>query len=123
MSLARAEQLLGPYEVGTKIGGGGMASVHLGKFVAAPGEEVPRGQEVVALKIVRGELASNPEYEQMFLDEAAILTQLAHPNVIRTVGYGAQAGMWFIAMELLLGRSLLDVYEAALAAKKTIPID
>lgn len=118
----RAE-ILGPYSVGTKIGGGGMASVHLGKYEAAPGEEAPRGQEVVALKIVRGELATNPEYEKMFLDEAAILTQLAHPNVIRTVGYGAQNGMWFIAMELLMGRCLLDVFEAANIEKKKIAFD
>jgi serine/threonine-protein kinase len=123
MSLARAEQLLGPYAVGTKIGGGGMASVHLGSYVAAPGEEAPRGQEVVALKIVRGELATNPEYEKMFLDEAAILTQLAHPNVIRTVGYGAQNNMWFIAMELLMGRCLMDIWDAAAIEKKTIPFD
>lgn len=123
MSLARADQLLGPYAIGTKIGGGGMASVHLGNYVAAPGEEAPRGQEVVALKIVRGELATNPEYEKMFLDEAAILTQLAHPNVIRTVGYGSQNGMWFIAMELLMGRCLLDLWEAASIEKKTIPFD
>ena len=123
MSLARAEQLLGPYAVGTKIGGGGMASVHLGNFVAAPGEETPRGQEVVALKIVRGELATNPEYEKMFLDEAAILTQLAHPNVIRTVGYGAQNNMWFIAMELLMGRCLMDIYDAASIEQRKIPFD
>ena len=117
------EELLGPFALGPKIGGGGMASVYLGKYVAAPGEEPPAGQEVVALKVIKGELVKNADYEKMFLDEAEILTQLSHPNVIRTVGYGAQAGLWFIAMELLLGRSLLDVWEAACAAKKAIPLD
>jgi serine/threonine protein kinase len=118
-----SEELLGPFALGPKIGGGGMASVYLGKYVAAPGEEPPVGQEVVALKVMKGEFVKNAEYEKMFLDEAQILTQLSHPNVIRTVGYGAQAGVWFIAMELLMGRSLLDVYEAAHQAKRPIPLD
>ena len=89
----------------------------------APGEEPPPDQEVVALKVIKGDFVSNPDYEKMFLDEAEILTRLSHPNVIRTVGYGAQARAWFIAMELLLGRSLLDVWEAAAAAKRAIPLD
>ncbi len=121
MSLPK-EELLGPFALGPKIGGGGMASVYLGKYVAAPGEEPPPGQEIVALKVMRGEFVNNPEYEQMFLDEAQILTQLSHPNVIRTVGYGAQAGAWFIAMELLMGRSLFDVIEAANEAKRAVPL-
>jgi len=97
--------------------------VYLGKYVAAPGEEPPAGQEIVALKVMRGEFVKNPEYEKMFLDEAQILTQLSHPNVIRTMGYGAQAGAWFIAMELLMGRSLFDVYEIAIESKRAIPFD
>ncbi len=114
---------LGPFALGPKIGGGGMASVYLGKYVAPPGEEVPEDQEVVALKVIKGDFVKNADYEKMFLDEAQILTQLSHPNVIRTVGYGAQAGAWFIAMELLMGRSLLDIWEAAHEAKRAIPID
>jgi len=121
MSLAAPD--LGPFALGPKIGGGGMASVYLGKYVAPPGEDAPPDQEIVALKVIKGDFVKNPEYEKMFLDEAQILTQLSHPNVIRTVGYGAQAGAWFIAMELLLGRSLLDLYEAAIAAKRSIPVD
>jgi serine/threonine protein kinase len=116
-------ELLGPFALGTKIGGGGMAAVYLGKYIAPPGEEAPPGQEIVALKVIKGDFVKDARYEAMFLDEAQILTQLSHPNVIRTVGYGAQAGAWFIAMELLMGRSLLDIWEAAVAAKRTIPFD
>jgi serine/threonine-protein kinase len=114
---------LGPFALGPKIGGGGMASVFLGKYVAPPGEEAPPEQEVVALKVIKGDFVRNADYEKMFLDEAELLTQLSHPNVIRTVGYGAQAGAWFIAMELLMGRSLLDLWEAALEKKRAIPVD
>lgn len=121
MSLAAPD--LGPYALGPKIGGGGMAAVYLGKYLPPPGEEAPPEQEVVALKVIKGEFVTNPEYEKMFLDEAELLTRLSHPNVIRTVGYGAQAGAWFIAMELLMGRSLLDLWEAAAEAKRAIPLE
>jgi eukaryotic-like serine/threonine-protein kinase len=121
--VTEGNELLGPFALGAKIGGGGMASVYLGKYVAAPGETAPPGQETVALKVIKGDFVKDARYEEMFLDEANILTQLSHPNVIRTVGYGAQAGAWFIAMELLMGRSLLDIWEAALQAKRTLPLD
>ncbi len=114
---------LGPFALGPKIGGGGMASVYLGKYVASPGEETPPEQDVVALKVIKGDFVKNPTYEQMFLDEAQILTQLSHPNVIRTLGYGAQAGAWFIAMELLMGRCLLDIWAAAHEKEIAIPLD
>lgn len=108
-----SERVLGPYAVGPKIGGGGMAAVYLGRYLTHPGEEVTPEQSIVALKIIKGELADRDEYVQMFLDEAAILARLSHPNLIHTVGFGAQGGFWFIAMELLMGRSLMDVFEHA----------
>jgi serine/threonine protein kinase len=123
LSMPFATPDLGPFALGPKIGGGGMAAVYLGKYVPAPGEEAPPDQEIVALKVVRGDFVSSDEYEKMFLDEAQLLTRLSHPNVIRTVGYGAQAGAWFIAMELLMGRSLLDLWEQASERKRAIPLD
>ncbi len=123
MTLAPSHEVLGPFALGPKIGGGGMASVYLGRYVAAPGEEPPPGQEVVALKVVKGEFVQSPAYEKMFLDEAHLLTRLNHPNVIRTVGFGSQAGAWFIAMELLMGRTLLDVWEMAASLGKRVPLD
>ena len=45
-------------------------------------------EERVALKVIRDELAHDEQFKSMFIDEAKILAQLSHPNVIRTLEYG-----------------------------------
>lgn len=102
---------LGPYVVGTKIGGGGMASIFLGRAERPGGKD-----DVVALKIIRDEFRNDERFSTMFVDEAKILARLSHPNVIRTFEFGVQDDHRFIAMELLSGRTLADVW-APLAEK------
>ena len=115
---ASVPQRLGPYEVGAKIGGGGMASVYVGRRI----EGEPK-DEIVALKLIKDELAKDREYVAMFLDEAKILSRLAHPDIIVTRDYGIEGETRFIAMELLLGRSLLDAFDRANEKKARMPID
>jgi serine/threonine-protein kinase len=109
---------LGPYEVGAKIGGGGMATVYVGRRV--DGE--PLG-EVVAIKVVRDELASDKQYVTMFLDEAKILSRLSHPDIIVTREYGVTDDSRYIAMELLLGRSMMDMFDRVAEREERMPID
>ncbi len=97
---------LGPYEVGAKIGGGGMATVFLGRAIRDGREEL------VALKVIRDELAHDENFANMFIDEAKILARLSHPNVIHTLEYGVTPPHRFIAMELLSGRTFADVWDA-----------
>src|SRR5678815_1027425 len=59
----------------------------------------------------------------MFLDEAKILSRLAHPDIIVTRDYGIEGETRFIAMELLLGRSLLDAFERANEKGTRMPLD
>ncbi len=96
---------LGPYVVGNKIGGGGMASIFLGRAERPGGKE-----DVVALKVIRDEFRNDERFSTMFVDEAKILARLSHPNVIRTFEFGVQDDHRFIAMELLSGRTLADVW-------------
>lgn len=104
-ALAPPKQL-GKYEVGAKIGGGGMASVYVGRATLDDGTE-----ERVALKVIRDELAQDEQFKSMFIDEAKILAELSHPNVIHTLEYGVTGHHRFIAMELLSGRTYSDVWE------------
>jgi serine/threonine protein kinase len=97
-----------------------MASVFLGRAKSEDGDETP--EKVVALKLVRQEFAEKAEFNDMFLDEAKILAQLAHPNIIETLEIGVTEGHRFIAMELLLGRTLADVWETRALAKQAMPI-
>jgi serine/threonine-protein kinase len=104
---------LGRFEVGAKIGGGGMATVYLGRDVREDGTE-----ELVALKVIHDELAHDEQFTAMFMDEARILARLSHPNVIQTLEYGIKDGHRFIAMELLNGRTVADVWDVLIAEDK-----
>jgi len=95
-----------------------MASVYVGRRVKGEPED-----EIVALKVVRDELANDEEYVTMFLDEAKILSGLSHPDIIDTRDFGVEGDTRFIAMELLLGRSLLDAFDRAKENKQRMPID
>jgi serine/threonine protein kinase len=74
-----------------------------------------RGDQTVALKMIREEYARSREFLAMFLDEAKIVARLHHPNIVRTFEQGNLDGQVFIAMELLEGRSLWAVWEACRA--------
>jgi serine/threonine-protein kinase len=100
---------LGPYAVRAKIGDGGMATVYLGRQSTGHGNFFGR---LVALKVIKEEFSRNPEFVTMFLDEAKILSSLAHPNLVQVVEVGSEGSRLFIAMELLMGQSLWEVWNA-----------
>jgi serine/threonine-protein kinase len=103
--------------VGAKIGGGGMATVYIGRAEREDGTE-----ERVALKVIRDELANDEQFRSMFIDEAKILAQLSHPNVIQTLEYGVTGHHRFIAMELLSGRTYFDIWEVLSSAGDRMPV-
>jgi eukaryotic-like serine/threonine-protein kinase len=108
---------LGPYEVGAKVGGGGMATIYLGRRVRDDG-----GEDLVALKVIRDELAHDEAFTRMFIDEAKILARLSHPNIIRTLEYGVTGRHNFIAMELLSGRTFADLWDVLRAQGEPMPL-
>jgi serine/threonine protein kinase len=102
---------LGRYAVRAKIGDGGMATVFLGH----PDPPSPQVPSRVALKVIKAEFCKHPEFVRMFLDEAKIISRLSHPNLVRVVELGSEGDRLFIAMELLLGQSLWEVWNACRA--------
>lgn len=109
---------LGPYEVRAKMGEGGMAIVYLGRKVA----EGP-GPDLVAIKMIRDELARGPEFVTMFMDEAKLVERLRHPNVVRYFELGREGPHLYLAMELLLGQSLFGLWQACRARKVRLRYD
>ena len=107
---------LGRYEVRAKIGDGGMATVYLGRVAGAGDAAGVAGDattpRVVALKVIKEEYCRHPEFVTMFLDEAKIISRLKHPNLVQVIELGTEGDRLFIAMELLLGQSLWDVWNA-----------
>ena len=113
---------LGRYEVRAKIGDGGMATVYLGRLVGPPGHE-DAFQRVVALKVIKQEFCKHPEFMTMFLDESKIISRLSHPNLVQVVELGSEGDRLFIAMELLLGQSLWEVWNACRARSVRLRYD
>jgi serine/threonine protein kinase len=109
---------LGPYEVIVKIAGGGMATIYLGSVREDRGRE-----RLVALKVIRHELRRDERFVEMFLDEARVLSRLSHPNIAATYHFGRDEEHHFIAMELLVGRTLLELWDACKAKKLTLRLD
>src|ERR1700690_844416 len=102
---------LGPYEILTPLGAGGMGEVYRAR-------DTRLGREV-ALKILPHSFASDPDRLRRFEQEARAVAALNHPNILAIHDIGEQAGAPFIVSELLEGTSLRSELEnGALSARK-----
>lgn len=102
---------IGRYDLIADLGHGGMADVFLA--VLANGDDA-RFQKLMVVKLIRSELSAEPEFIEMFMDEARVAGRLSHPNVIQTLEAGADAGRHFIAMEYVEGQPVNRVARALL---------
>jgi serine/threonine protein kinase len=93
---------LGNYELLVRIGRGGMASVWVARGRPNPNEP----EQLVAIKAMLPELASNTEFRSMFLDEGQIVGSIDHPNVVKVYDVGEEEGILYMAMEWVEGDSL-----------------
>jgi tetratricopeptide (TPR) repeat protein/predicted Ser/Thr protein kinase len=89
------------YEILELLGEGGMGAVY-----KAADREVDR---IVALKVIRPEMASNPEILARFKQELLLSSQVTHRNVIRIYDLGEAEGVKFITMEYLEGENLHQI--------------
>ena len=90
--------LAGRYEILQLLGRGGMGAVY-----KARDTELDR---TVAIKLIRGELARNPEILRRFKQELILARQVTHKNVIRIYDLGQADGIKFITMDFVEGRDL-----------------
>ncbi|MBL4845788.1 MAG: serine/threonine protein kinase, partial [Planctomycetes bacterium] len=91
---------LGPYVLRRKIATGGMGTVY-----DAYHERLERE---VALKTLATGRDPSPEDLARFLNEARAAARLSHPNLVSVFDVGEDAGVRYLAMELVRGRSLFD---------------
>ena len=92
---------VGKYRIIAKLGQGGMARVMLAMTLGPAGF-----QKLMVIKQLREDVADDPEFLTMFLDEARIAARLNHPNVVQTYEVGEDDGSYFIAMDYLEGQPL-----------------
>ena len=91
----------GRYEIKRTLGEGGMGAVY-----QADDRELGR---MVALKVIRPELARNPEILQRFKQEILLATKVTDRNIIRIYDLGDANGVKFITMEYVEGEDLRAV--------------
>src|ERR1700680_1231912 len=86
------------YEILDLLGQGGMGAVYKARDTEL--------ELLVALKLIRPELASNPEILRRFKQELILAREVTHRNVIRIFDLGQAKGFKFITMEFVEGRDL-----------------
>jgi serine/threonine-protein kinase len=91
----------GRYRVIEKLGSGGMADVY-------NAEDTQLGRRV-AVKVLYRHLAENVDFVERFRREASSAAGLQHPNIVSIFDRGEWDGTYYIAMELIAGRTLKDV--------------
>ena len=91
----------GRYKVLKKLGTGGMATVYL-----AEDQELGRR---VAIKILNAKHASDEQFVERFRREASSAAGLSHPNIVQIYDRGKAEGTYYIAMEVIEGRSLKEL--------------
>lgn len=112
MTLAPGQRL-GPYEVLSPLGAGGMGEVYKARDV--------RLERFVAVKVLPEELAANPDRLRRFELEARAASALEHPNIVTIFDIGAEGSVSYLAMQLVDGRTLRDVLMAGpLPVKKLL---
>lgn len=97
-SLQPGAILGGRYEILQALGEGGMGTVY-----KARDRELDR---LVALKVIRPDLARNPAIIQRFKQELILARQVTHRNVVRIFDLGEADGIKFITMEFIEGKDL-----------------
>jgi Tol biopolymer transport system component len=104
---------LGPYEIKSAIGAGGMGEVYRARDT--------RLQRDVAIKVLPAAFSSDPERLARFEQEARAAAAISHPNILAVHDICTDAGSPYIVSELLEGESLRERLEhGALPVRKAI---
>ncbi len=100
-SFWKKQKFIGKFKLLDKIGSGGMGTIY-------KANNMMDKKETVALKVLREDLFGDENNRKRFKQEAAIIDQLDHPNIIKIFERGQAGQTLFIAMELLVGKTLAD---------------
>lgn len=101
------------YQIVDRIDVGGMAEVFRGKAISLDGYEKP-----VAIKRVLPQLAADPRFVNMFLDEARLSLALSHANIVSVFDVSRAGETYFIVMEHVDGANLKTLMEIARAGQR-----
>ena len=96
--ITKGQKINDRYEIIRSIGEGGMANVYLANDIIL--------NRLVAVKILRGDLAEDEKFVKRFQREAIAASSLNHPNIVEVYDVGEDDGKYFIVMEYVEGKTL-----------------
>jgi serine/threonine protein kinase len=91
-------QRLGQYEIGARIGRGGMASVYRARQLSMDRD--------VAIKVISTTLSDSPEFVARFEREARVIAHLQHPHILPVIDFGRSGEFVYLVMRLVEGGAL-----------------
>src|SRR6202011_2333658 len=91
---------LGPYEIVSPLGTGGMGEVYRALDT--------RLDRTVAIKVLVSHLSASPELKQRLEREARAISSLNHPHICQLFDIGSQNGTDYLVMEFLEGETLAE---------------
>jgi serine/threonine protein kinase len=114
MTLAAGTRL-GPYEILSPIGAGGMGEVYKARDT--------RLERTVAIKVLPASFSSDADRLRRFEQEARAASALSHPNIVAVYDVGRVDTTSYIAMELVLGKTVRELLASGpLSFKRTLSI-
>src|SRR5437667_1870042 len=113
MSLSAGTKL-GPYEIQSLLGAGGMGEVYRANDT--------RLDRRVAIKVLPSHLSSDPDRIQRFEREARAISQLQHPHICALHDVGLQNGTHFLVMEYLEGETLAERLHRAVPLEQVLSV-
>ena len=96
----------GKYLLDEEIATGGMARVYRARLRGVAGFE-----KKLVVKQVLPELAKDPRFVELFVREAKMVVEMAHPNVVPVYELGVIDDVYFLAMEYVEGATLAEILE------------
>src|SRR5215469_16753801 len=96
----QSSQRLGPYEILSAVGAGGMGEVYRARDT--------RLDRTVAIKVLPAHLADKPELRERFEREAKTIASLNHPHICTLHDIGHQDGIDYLVLEYLEGETLAE---------------
>src|SRR5215831_13719589 len=106
----------GRYTILGKLADGGMAEIFLATQHGAEGFE-----KHVVLKRILTQFSADPQFSNMFIDEAHISMSLQHSNIVQVLDLGVAGGRYFLVMELVDGWDLERILVRAQASSTMWP--
>ncbi len=105
----------GRYTLVRRVGTGGMAEIWKARVLGPAGF-----QKTLAIKKVLPELVEDREFLEMFIEEAKLVADLVHPNIVQVFDFGRVGPRdYFIAMEYVAGTNLARVLNRQSESKPT----